>query len=130
MPALFMGNRLWEVVLVRLHLGQTKLTHEYYISRGSRLMCLRCSIQLTVKHILVDCSRFAATCTGRFHSLFAAQLLHRLSSLFSNFGLLIPFFHSSPLYCPLSLYPPPFLSFSNPIFYFLYFLFPHSYPLS
>ena len=53
-------NRSWERILTRLRLGYSRLTHGYLMSREQRPICDQCNggIQLTIKHILVDCPRY------------------------------------------------------------------------
>ena len=51
------GNRFQEVVLCRLRIGHTYATHSYLISGGEQPTCSRCSVPLTVAHILLQCPR-------------------------------------------------------------------------
>lgn len=53
-------NRREEVVLCRLRLGHSHVTHAYLMSSSGAPMCERCDCRLTVRHILVDCVRYAA----------------------------------------------------------------------
>ena len=48
-------NRREEIVLCRLRLGHTRLTHSYILDHEPRPQCTRCRSPLTVKHILIDC---------------------------------------------------------------------------
>ena len=50
------GNRLQEVVLCRLRIGHTYSTHSYLLSGGEQPLCSRCSVPLTVAHLLLLCS--------------------------------------------------------------------------
>ncbi|KAF7280873.1 hypothetical protein GWI33_005422 [Rhynchophorus ferrugineus] len=71
------NNKLWEVkrifyqsinhnnisrrkssVLARLRLGHCKLTHEYLLKGQSPPLCDLCQIQLSVRHILLDCQKY------------------------------------------------------------------------
>ena len=83
-PSSFQGNRRWEVVLARLRLGHTRLTHGHYMSRGPRPLCPRCDTRLTVRHILVDCPRFAAARSSCFPFLPTIQPSRRLSSILGD----------------------------------------------
>ena len=47
-----------EVVLCRLRLGHTRLTHSYLLDHVDRPECRRCNVYLTVRHILVDCLKY------------------------------------------------------------------------
>ena len=48
-------NRKEEVVLTRLHIGHTKLTHSYLLQGEEQPECIPCQTPLTVKHILTEC---------------------------------------------------------------------------
>ena len=59
--------KLWEcnlpkrknqVLVNRLRIGHTKLTHSYLILKENPPICEMCSVTLTVKHILIDCPRY------------------------------------------------------------------------
>lgn len=43
--------RCEEVVLNRLHIGHTCITHRYLITRTDKPTCQMCNMELTVKHI-------------------------------------------------------------------------------
>ena len=47
-----------EVVLSRLRLGHTRITHSFILDRDVRPECDTCDTYLTVKHMLVDCSKY------------------------------------------------------------------------
>ena len=59
-PSCFHSNRKIEVVLTRLRIGHTRITHKFFLEGGSAPMCDHCDSPLTVEHILVHC---------RLHSL-------------------------------------------------------------
>ena len=48
-----------EIVLCRLRLGHTRLTHSFILDREARPECLLCDCYLTVQHILLDCLKYA-----------------------------------------------------------------------
>ena len=48
-----------EVVLARLRIGLTKLTHSYLLKREDQLFCISCNEPFTVKHFLIDCIEFS-----------------------------------------------------------------------
>ena len=52
------GNRFQEVVLCRLRIGHTYATHSYLLSGGEQPLCNRCSVPLTVAHVLLSCPLF------------------------------------------------------------------------
>ena len=43
------------VILRRLRIGHTRITHKYLLSGDSQPLCDKCQCSLTVKHILLDC---------------------------------------------------------------------------
>ncbi|XP_075234116.1 uncharacterized protein LOC142331949 [Lycorma delicatula] len=45
-------SRREEVVLCRLRLGHTRITHEYLMSGEAPPLCTRCNCRMTVHHIL------------------------------------------------------------------------------
>ena len=48
-----------EVVLCRVRIGHTHLTHSYILRKDPPPQCEHCQCILTVQHILVECNRFA-----------------------------------------------------------------------
>ncbi len=48
-----------EVVLARIRLGHTYLTHSYLLKREYQPECVGCACPLTVQHIMIDCVEFA-----------------------------------------------------------------------
>ena len=51
-------NRREEVILCRLRLGHTRLTHSYLIDHSRESECEHCQCPLSVQHILVECPEF------------------------------------------------------------------------
>lgn len=51
----YQENRRDEVVLCRLRIGHTRLTHGYLMSRDTQAICRSCGVHLTIKHILTEC---------------------------------------------------------------------------
>ena len=47
-----------EVILCRLRIGHTRLTHGFLMSRDNPPFCDDCLVQLTVRHIMVECPSF------------------------------------------------------------------------
>jgi len=43
------------VILRRLRIGHTRVTHKYLVSGDSQPLCDKCKCSLTVKHILLEC---------------------------------------------------------------------------
>ena len=54
-------SRKEDVVMTRLRMGHTRLTHSYLLQREEQPVCIGCNEPLTVKHILVDCVDFSQT---------------------------------------------------------------------
>ena len=52
-------NRREEIILCRLRLGHTRLTHSYIMDRESRPICDRCQCPCTVQHLLIECLKYA-----------------------------------------------------------------------
>ena len=49
-------NRRGQVLITRLRIGHTRITHDYLMTRGRPPECPRCPTTiLTVKHILIEC---------------------------------------------------------------------------
>ena len=51
-------SRREEIVLSRLRIGHTRLTHSFLLKREDKPQCIGCDTQLTVKHFLLDCIDF------------------------------------------------------------------------
>jgi len=43
------------VILRRLRIGHTRVTHKYLLSGDSQPLCDKCQCSLTIKHILLEC---------------------------------------------------------------------------
>ena len=68
-PSSINKNRQWEVVLARLRMGHTRLTHGYLMERKPVPLCNQCNVQLTVQHILIDCPLYTQQRNHRFRHL-------------------------------------------------------------
>ena len=51
-------NRKEEVIISRLRIGHTHITHSHLLKGEDSPVCLTCKVPLTVKHILINCVRF------------------------------------------------------------------------
>ncbi|XP_055589874.1 uncharacterized protein LOC129742052 [Uranotaenia lowii] len=58
--AAFTGNRKDDVILARLRIGHTLLTHAYLMDRTDHPRCPRCNEPMTVKHIIATCAQLDA----------------------------------------------------------------------
>ena len=56
---MYRSLRREEVVLTRLRIGYTRLTHSYLFKREDQPFCTSCNEPFTVKHFLVDCIEFS-----------------------------------------------------------------------
>ena len=56
-----------EVVLARLRLGHTRVTHSYLLQGEEQLQCVGCDAPFTVRHFLLECGDFAQVRNNCFH---------------------------------------------------------------
>ena len=54
-------SRRENVIITRLKIGHTKLTHQYLFLNKQAPKCIKCDCPLTVKHILLKCIEFSET---------------------------------------------------------------------
>ena len=54
----FNANRRLEIILSRLRIGHTFLTHKFLLESGSPPVCGECNSTLSVEHILVQCTKY------------------------------------------------------------------------
>ena len=47
-----------EVIITRLRIGHSRLTHSWLLAREDAPECIQCNQLLTIKHILLDCIDF------------------------------------------------------------------------
>ena len=60
-------NRREEIILARLRIGHSYITHSYLPKGEEELQCIPCNALLTIKHILVDCVDLAPIRQRFFH---------------------------------------------------------------
>ncbi len=58
-PAGYRNVRREEVILSRLRIGHTRLTHAYLLSGDPQPWCVSCDVEFSVKHFLLECVEFA-----------------------------------------------------------------------
>ena len=63
---MYQSFRREEVVLTRLRIGHTRLTHSYVLEREDQPLCISCNEPSTVKHFLIDCFEFSLKCDVNF----------------------------------------------------------------
>ena len=54
-------SRRDSVILTRLRIGHSALTHNYILSQDDKPFCISCNVDLTIKHILTNCTEFDDT---------------------------------------------------------------------
>ena len=52
-------DRLWSVILCRLRLGHTQLTHGYLLSYYPLPHCMDCIVPLSVHHFIIECPSYS-----------------------------------------------------------------------
>ena len=57
-PSSFLRSRRKEVLLCRVRLGHTRLTHGHRMANEPQKHCILCNIPLTVEHILIECPSY------------------------------------------------------------------------
>ena len=56
-----------EVVLARLRLGHTRVTHSYLLQGEEQPQCVGCDAPFTERHLLLECGDFAQVRNNCFH---------------------------------------------------------------
>lgn len=51
-------ERFIEVILCRLRIGHTHMTHNFLLRKENKPLCEECGQQLTINHVLLSCTRF------------------------------------------------------------------------
>ena len=84
-----------EIIIHRLRIGHTFLTHEHLLRGDTRPGCAVCGADLTVEHILLHCVSFASD-----RECFYNKTVTTLSELFSNVSTrsIIEFIKKTGLY--------------------------------
>ena len=57
----FRKSRKEQVILSRLRIGHTSLTHSFILKQRQPPQCLTCQTPYTIKHVLVECGALAIT---------------------------------------------------------------------
>jgi ribonuclease HI len=79
--------RLFEVILARLRIGHTRLTHGYLMCRdtwGNPPWCQTCDVQISIEHVLLDCTDYDVMRSRAFPGLSRIPRQRRLSLLLSD----------------------------------------------
>ena len=59
--------RLEEVVLARIRIGHTRITHSYLLNREEQPQCVGCDKPFTIRHILLECVDFSNVRNKYYH---------------------------------------------------------------
>ena len=86
-------SRRKQVVISRLRIGYTRLTHSFILKQEPQPQCLTCQTTCTVKHILIECRTFAVI-RKRFFKV------NNLTDLFENVKIddILSFLRETELY--------------------------------
>jgi len=85
-------SRQGAVVLRRLCIGHTLLTHSYLLNRQDQPECSNCASALTVAHVLLECNRYNVVRQRYFnvsclHELFDAVNTQNIFGFIRDIGL-------------------------------------------
>ena len=69
-----------EIIIHRLRIGHTFLTHGYLLKRDSPPQCSACQTQLTVEHLLLHCQTWNAIRSNYFTITNLSELFNTVSS--------------------------------------------------
>ena len=67
---IYSENRKEDVILTRLRIGHSRLTHKHYLLGENMPECIPCDCPLTIKHILIECID-----TADIYSILIVQIL-------------------------------------------------------
>ena len=93
--SVFNKDRRTEVVLARLRIGHTRLTHKFLLEGSDAPECAHCDCPLTVEHILVHCQMHAAV--RRKHGL-AGKTMQAILGEEADIAKLVLFLKESDLF--------------------------------
>lgn len=86
-----------EVIISRIRIGHSKITHEYLITRELQPECISCECPLTISHILLECIDFSPCRDRLFKNV---QTMHEL---FANINVytILEFLRETDFYCKI-----------------------------
>ena len=76
----FWKLRRKQVIIFRLRIGHTSLTHSFILKQGQPPQCLTCQTPYTIKHMLVECGALAVTGERHFKTDYMRdmfEIVHR-----------------------------------------------------
>ena len=77
------------VVLTRLRIGYSRMTHSYLLSRESQPICDHCKCVFTVKHMLLECPSTAVVRHEYFSSSTLKELFSNVNARYQGEWLLL-----------------------------------------
>ena len=89
----FRKSRMEQVIISRLHIGHTKLTHSFILKQEQPPQCLTCQMPYTIKHILIKCDVLATTRERHFKADNMRDLFEKINMddvLFFKRGRVVP----------------------------------------
>ena len=51
-------NRNDQVILTRIRIGHTRVTHQHLITKDNPPICEKCNVPINIDHILLDCTKY------------------------------------------------------------------------
>lgn len=58
MPWKYATNRRLQIVLTRITIGHTRLTHSHLLQKADKPKCDTCNVPLTIQHIITECKNY------------------------------------------------------------------------
>ena len=77
-------TRYKEVLLARLRIGHTRLTHEYLMNKEQQPICGECNSPLTVEHLMVHCPKYRAQRGECFPNLYKYPINQRIVNILAE----------------------------------------------
>ena len=89
----FRKSRIEQILIARLHVGHTRLTHSFILKQEQPPLWLTCQTPYTIKHILVECSVLATAKERHFKA-------DNIRDLFENINMdnVLSFLREAELY--------------------------------
>ena len=83
-----------EVIISRIHIGHTHITHSHLLKEGDSPVCSTCKVPLTVKHILINSDSFSQIRpkhyqTNNLKNLFKNSIPEEILSFLKEINLFI-----------------------------------------
>ena len=69
-------KRKEEIVMARLHIGHSFVTHSFLLKGEEPPLCIGCDKRLTIEHILLTCSDFIEIIVSHFTAVYRPILRH------------------------------------------------------